>query len=187
MPKFRKKPVVIEARRFSGDDVESHELARWCGGRLHLGENLADLRLVIDIPTLEGTMRAEVGDWIIRGVKGEFYSCKPDIFVATYEPVEESVVSFGNVFADLGFPADEAVELRADELAALLDTAPPALTPEPAEAPGAKRCATCVWWGDGDDRRVDVHGIEIAPCHHPRSPVDEYPDGTFGCVLHEDR
>lgn len=54
-------------------------------------------------------------------------------------------------------------------------------------APGARRCATCAWWGDGDDRRVDVHGIEIAPCHHPRSPVDEYPDGAFGCVLHEDR
>ena len=74
----------------------------------------------------------------------------------------------------------------ADELAALLDTAPPALTREPAEAPGARRCATCVWWGDGDDRRVDSHGIEIAPCQHPRSPVDEYPDGAFGCVLHEE-
>src|SRR5690606_8593863 len=90
------------------------------------------------------------------------------------------VVSFDNVFAALGFPADEAVELRADELAAVLDTTPPALTPEPAEAPGAGRCATCAWWGDGDDRRVDVHGIEVAPCQHPRSPVEEYPDGTFG-------
>jgi hypothetical protein len=42
------------------------------------------------IETLEGVMRAEVGDWIIRGVKGEFYPCKPDIFAATYEPVDES-------------------------------------------------------------------------------------------------
>lgn len=87
------------------------------------------------------------------------------------------------LFADLGVPADEAAELRADELAALLDTAPPALTREQA----IPRCATCAWWGDGDDRRVDSHGIEIAPCQHPRSPVDEYPDGAFGCVLHEER
>lgn len=41
------------------------------------------------IPTLEGTMRAGVGDWIIRGIKGELYPCKDDIFRATYEPVEE--------------------------------------------------------------------------------------------------
>ena len=89
MPKFRKKPVVIEARRFSGD-VESHRLAQWCGGRLHLGDNPTDPRWMIDIPTLEGTMRAEVDDWIIRGVTGEFYPCKPDVFAATYEPVVES-------------------------------------------------------------------------------------------------
>lgn len=42
----------------------------------------------IDIPTLEGTHRASLGDWIIKGVKGEFYPCKPDIFALTYEPVE---------------------------------------------------------------------------------------------------
>ncbi len=42
------------------------------------------------IETLEGTMRAEIGDWIIRGVKGELYPCKPDIFTATYEPVDSS-------------------------------------------------------------------------------------------------
>lgn len=41
------------------------------------------------IPTLEGELYASVNDWIIRGVKGEFYPCKPDIFAATYEPVEE--------------------------------------------------------------------------------------------------
>lgn len=43
----------------------------------------------LDIKTLEGTMRADVGDWIIQGVKGELYPCKPDIFAATYEPVIE--------------------------------------------------------------------------------------------------
>lgn len=87
MPKFRKKPVVIEARRFSGD---VNSLAQWCGGQPRLEKNLFGTRLVIDIPTLEGTMQAEVGDWIIKGVKGEFYPCKPGIFAETYEPVEES-------------------------------------------------------------------------------------------------
>lgn len=62
MAKYRKKPVVIEASQVS--EVE-------------------------DIVTLEGTMRAEVGDWIITGVKGERYPCKPDIFEATYEAVVE--------------------------------------------------------------------------------------------------
>lgn len=89
MPKFRKIPVVIEARRFSGD-AEAHKLARWCGGQVHLASTLVDVYFVIDIPTLEGTMRAEPGDWIIRGVEGEFYPCKPGIFAETYEPVEES-------------------------------------------------------------------------------------------------
>lgn len=175
MPKFRKKPVIVEAHRLGDDGWPD---AIWAGVManqivLHLdrGRPVAGFA---EIRTLEGVMRAEIGDWIIKGVKGEFYPCKPDIFTATYEPVEES-----DELTDLGFPTDEAVELRGDELAAVLDVRP--------EAPGAKRCATCVWWGDGDDRRVDVHDIEVAPCHHPRSPVDEYPDGTFGCVLHEDR
>lgn len=77
MPKFRKKPVVIEAQRLTlGDSCEG--VAAWCGGRL--GANGCT------IETLEGNMLAEWGDWIIRGAKGEFYPCKPDIFDATYEP-----------------------------------------------------------------------------------------------------
>ena len=62
MPKFRKKPVVVEAYQ---TDKE------------------------MDIKTLEGTMHANAGDWIITGVHGEQYPCKPDIFEKTYEPVEE--------------------------------------------------------------------------------------------------
>lgn len=62
MPKYRKRPVVIEA-------YQTHE--------------------AVEIVTLEGTMRADPGDWIITGVKGERYPCKPDIFAATYEPVKE--------------------------------------------------------------------------------------------------
>lgn len=59
---FRKKPVVIVAYQTP---------------------------LALDIPTLEGLMHADAGDWIITGIKGERYPCKPDIFAATYEPVEE--------------------------------------------------------------------------------------------------
>lgn len=102
MPKFRKKPVVIEARRFN-NDAEANKLARWCGGQVRITSTLFDTHLAIDISTLEGTMRAYVGDWIIQGVAGEFYACKPDIFAETYEPVDESVE-----LTDLGFPRGES-------------------------------------------------------------------------------
>lgn len=76
--KFRKRPVVIEAKQLT--QANAQEIARWCGGfRQAAG---------VSIPTLEGTMRADWCDWIIEGVQGEFYPCKPDIFDATYEPVE---------------------------------------------------------------------------------------------------
>lgn len=85
MPFFRKKPVVIQAKRFSTNNDDGtclNSLVEWiteCGGSAkHDNTSLY-------IQTLEGEMRAEVGDWIIRGVKGEFYPCKPDIFEATYE------------------------------------------------------------------------------------------------------
>jgi len=85
--KFRKKPVVIEARRFEASEIhEQFEVADWCNGKLRGTMLSADLR-VIQIYTLEGEMDAYVGDWIIKGVKGEFYPCKPDIFEMTYEEV----------------------------------------------------------------------------------------------------
>ena len=83
--KFRKKPVVIRAfhyhseadfnllRLFVGNDTPLHQM----------GDG------VIGIETLEGVMRANPGDWIIQGIKGEHYPCKPDIFEATYEPAAE--------------------------------------------------------------------------------------------------
>jgi hypothetical protein len=86
MAKFRKRPVVIEAVRWDGDCDTAN---RFLGERYGIDWEYAargDSALVI--PTLEGRMRAEVGDWIIRGVKGEFYPCKPDIFEQTYEPAE---------------------------------------------------------------------------------------------------
>lgn len=91
MSKYRKKPVVIEAHYFAGNDPEAwRDLAFWCGGRYFeeaKPSDPTDIRRGILIPTLEGVMTADFGDWIIKGVKGEFYPCKPEIFAATYEPV----------------------------------------------------------------------------------------------------
>lgn len=84
--KFRKKPVVIEARCFNlSAATEMKEIEDWCGGSVK-GTALPAEERVIHIQTLEGEMEGKVGDWIIRGVKGEFYPCKPDIFAMTYEP-----------------------------------------------------------------------------------------------------
>jgi len=85
--KFRKKPVVIEAIQWTGDNVE--EIGEFMTG-VHWA--MAGDRDPV-IPTLEGDMKVSVNDWIIRGVKGEYYPCKPDIFEATYEPAmnEQSV------------------------------------------------------------------------------------------------
>lgn len=77
---YRKKPVVIEAMRYDGRNAMA--ILAW----VQTPEISEDFGGGIEIPTLEGTMRADVGDWIIRGIKGEFYPCKPDIFAATYEP-----------------------------------------------------------------------------------------------------
>ena len=79
MPYYRKKPVVIEARQLT--PVNYMEIAVWCGGIARIN--------TVEIPTLEGTMTASPGDWIIRGVQGEFYPIKPDIFAATYEEVTD--------------------------------------------------------------------------------------------------
>jgi hypothetical protein len=82
MPKFRKKPVVIEAMQYTGRNAVA--VMEWAG----IPEISEDLTGGIEIATLEGTMRADPGDWVIRGVRGELYPCKPDIFAATYEPAE---------------------------------------------------------------------------------------------------
>lgn len=79
--KFRKKPVVIEAEQYFDDGplpfVEE--------GVLHYNEDTHRQ----EIKTLEGWLTVSDGDWIIRGVQGEYYPCKPDIFAATYDPVAE--------------------------------------------------------------------------------------------------
>jgi hypothetical protein len=82
---FRKKPIVIEAHEWDGSSV-TEIFMREMWGPTHISGREDNDELVIR--TLEGEMRASRGDWIIKGVKGEFYPCKPDIFEATYERVE---------------------------------------------------------------------------------------------------
>ena len=84
--KYRKKPIIIEAHQLTVDNIES--VAAWCNG------NIKGLRIpvedrVIDIETLEGEMRADMNDYIIKGIKGEFYPCKPDIFIKSYDKIKD--------------------------------------------------------------------------------------------------
>lgn len=77
--KYRKKPVVIEARQYTRNGLEAEQVAEWCNGQQD-DDGLS-------IETKDGVMRANYGDWVIKDVQGEFYPCKPDIFAQTYEPV----------------------------------------------------------------------------------------------------
>lgn len=94
MPTYRKKPVEIEAVQFTrdlalrmlnGDEPGPFGLHACGDWHRERGEVY---RAWVSIKTLEGTMRADLDDWIIRGVKGELYPCKPDVFAATYERAE---------------------------------------------------------------------------------------------------
>ena len=94
--KYRKKPVVIEAIQWMG--INTSEIFSFVGNKLkyYVDEGMSTAYLagqgppicVIEIPTLEGTMKALSGDYIIRGVNGEIYPCKPDIFAKTYELID---------------------------------------------------------------------------------------------------
>ena len=77
--KYRKKPVVVEAVRFTGDNWK--EISDWGYDKIVCGTKH------FYIQTLEGEMTGKVGDYIIKGINGEFYPCKPDIFLKTYEEV----------------------------------------------------------------------------------------------------
>ena len=85
--KYRKKPIVIEAIQWTGERTEKINNHLLNSSReVTFGNEYVNH--CIFIHTLEGVMRADVGDWIIEGVKGELYPCKPDIFDETYEKVE---------------------------------------------------------------------------------------------------
>lgn len=84
--KFRKKPVEIEAEQFNPEQKErfSDFIMEALCNRSHTAKVWGD----VHIHTLEGNMIVRPGDWIIKGIKGEFYPCKPDIFEATYEKID---------------------------------------------------------------------------------------------------
>ena len=87
--KVRKKPVVVDAWRW--DESMATLKMTGCAASYSGHRDRPDECTSLSISTLEGTMRVSPGDWIIKGVKGEFYPCKPDIFEATYDPVEPTV------------------------------------------------------------------------------------------------
>jgi hypothetical protein len=97
MPFFRKKPVVIEAEQLTRERIDACVLdgaplpsgAVMMSNHCHMGRREVYSARVV-VKTLEGVMEASPGDWIIRGVRGEFYPCRPDIFAATYEPAPVS-------------------------------------------------------------------------------------------------
>lgn len=87
--KYRKKPVIIEAIQFEDNSDRIIEIHEFMGGDT-IRVNYEDKNNpYLKIETLEGIMKASVGDYIIKGVNGEFYPCKPDIFEKTYERVTD--------------------------------------------------------------------------------------------------
>ena len=84
--KYRKKPVVVEAVRWTGDNWA--EIKAFCPETEFPKWRVKGETYELYIHTLEGDHRVNTGDYIIRGVSGEYYPCKPDIFEKTYEPVE---------------------------------------------------------------------------------------------------
>ncbi len=112
--KYRKRPVVVEARQITNANMA--DVAEWCNGVL--GWEPED---GIEIDTLEGTMRGLRGDWIIKGVNNEFYPIKPDIFDNSYEEVEDWLSPTSDVnsiqigdkvryaFPEHGYPRDQEI------------------------------------------------------------------------------
>ena len=93
MAKFRKKPVVIEAMQFTDESKEYIfnvfvTCRKYPDFERHKDQTMDYSKPILVIETLEGNMEAKLGDWIIKGVNGEFYPCKPDIFEKTYDPVD---------------------------------------------------------------------------------------------------
>ena len=87
MQKFVKKPIVIEAIQYDGANIT--EIETFVGAKLpSVWLSVEDTQLII--PTLEGDMKVSKGDYVIKGIKGEFYPCKPDIFKSTYNVVEDN-------------------------------------------------------------------------------------------------
>ena len=114
MQKFVKKPVVIEAIQYDGTNIT--EIESFVGEKLStIMSSVEDTQLVI--PTLEGDMKVSKGDYVIKGIKGEFYPCKPDVFEKTYDVVEDGVrpQTFGEKAVGITFNpsgSDEVYEAK---------------------------------------------------------------------------
>lgn len=132
MAKFRKKPVTVEAMQFDGTVDCAYEIVDWSGKNINLSRPAPTLEdanssCILSIPTLEGTMTASKGDWVIRGVKGELYPCKPDVFEATYDAVADNEVSIptkrGVLAIEVGDDDWEPTEAEMKELVDLFKQA----------------------------------------------------------------
>lgn len=88
MTLYRKKPVVIEAKQWNGENADEIQTFLFDGNQ-HAAHGWVKGQYV-EIGTLEGLMVASIGDWIIKGLAGEFYPCKPEIFAATYDGVPQA-------------------------------------------------------------------------------------------------
>lgn len=86
--KYRKKPVVVEAIQWTGENVD--EIAAFTCGNASFRTEKDDDVIDLIVRTLEGVMYARHTDYIVKGVDGEFYPCRADIFKQTYEPVDEA-------------------------------------------------------------------------------------------------
>ena len=107
MKKYVKKPIVIEAVQYNGNNVQ--EILNFCGGTAVVG-----MLNEITIITLEGPLHVSDGDFIIKGVEGEFYPCKPDIFEKTYDVVEDGVrlQTFGEKAVGITFNPSSSDEVH---------------------------------------------------------------------------
>jgi hypothetical protein len=95
MKKYRKKAVVIDAIQWDGTEKMADKLINSAGinGAMYVaGDHVYNISPEIAIPTLECVMSASPGDWIVKGIAGEFYPVKPDIFKATYD-LEDDIIS----------------------------------------------------------------------------------------------
>ena len=89
MSKYRKKPVVIDAWQFTKENYSKSTPREFRHLSVSLWSQHGGAVIGGEIDTLEGKLAISENDWIIKGIQGEFYPCKPDIFAATYEPVVE--------------------------------------------------------------------------------------------------
>lgn len=109
MGNYRKKPVVIEAFQFDGRSNTDPSVPTWFVDAVLAG-NVTASPDHIAIKTLEGEMRADPGDWIICGVKGELYPCKPDIFAETYEPADAAAsISRNQIITPRQMPGEDSI------------------------------------------------------------------------------